>query len=242
MAGSLLHLVDQDNAPVRPEIRIAVEAAYGWSIREYRNIDEADLAAMAEGVALSMSKRFGEIQSPRRYAFAALTGRIQEWFRGHPAKMVSFESEDEFDREIGPDNRFTLEVERSLLFAQIRSRLSERDRQICILLEQDVSSPREIAKALEISYSAAAKALERARERMASIAMVKSPGTEKSSKSKMLTVKPAVVWIANGKRPDKKVLLGGESERGPTGLSRRSYAQGDCGESASPKSSGTASS
>jgi RNA polymerase sigma factor (sigma-70 family) len=188
MASSLLHLVDQDNTPVKLEIRTAVEAAYRWSIREYRNIDEVELAAMAEGVALGMSKRFSEIQWPRRYAFAAMAGRIQEWFRGHQAKMVSFESEDEFDREIGPDDKFTLEVERSILFAQIRGRLSERDRQICILLEQDVSSPREIAKVLELSYSAAAKALERARERMASIVMHKGPGAKKSSKPKILTV------------------------------------------------------
>src|SRR5215468_5793872 len=94
MAGSLLYLVDEDNKPVQPEIRIAVEAAFRWSVREYRNMDEADLAAMAEAVALGMSKRLEEIQSPWRYALAALTGRIHEWFRAHPAKMVSFETED----------------------------------------------------------------------------------------------------------------------------------------------------
>ena len=169
MSGSLLYLVDQDNKPVKAEIRIAVEAAFRWSVREYRNMDEADLAAMAEAVALGMSRRQDEIQSPWRYALAALTGRIHEWFRAHPAKMVSFETEDALDREIGPDDRFVFDVERKLLFAQIRSQLSERDREICILLEQDVSSPGEIAKALQISYAAAAKALQRARERMASI-------------------------------------------------------------------------
>jgi hypothetical protein len=31
-----LYLVDQDNKPVKPEIRIAVEAALRWSVREYR--------------------------------------------------------------------------------------------------------------------------------------------------------------------------------------------------------------
>ena len=153
-------------------------------------MDEADLASMAEAVALGMSKRLEEIQSHRRYAFAALTGRIQEWFRAHPAKMVSFETEDALDREIGPDDRFVFDVERKLLFAQIRSQLSERDREICILLEQDLSSPGEIAKALQISYAAAAKALQRARERIASIVMVESPGPEKSSKSKMVRLKP----------------------------------------------------
>jgi DNA-directed RNA polymerase specialized sigma24 family protein len=159
MAGSLLYLVDQDNKPVKPEIRIAIDAAFRWSVREYRNMDEADLAAMAEAIALGMSKRLEEIQSPRRYAFAALTGRIQEWFRAHPAKMVSFETEDELDREIGPDDRFVFDVEQRLLFAQIRSQLSDRDREICILLEQDLSSPGEIAKVLQISYAAAANVL-----------------------------------------------------------------------------------
>jgi RNA polymerase sigma factor (sigma-70 family) len=190
MAGSLLYLVDEDNKPVKPEIRMAVEAAFRWSVREYRNMDEADLAAMAEAVALGMSKRLEEIQSPRRYAFAALTGRIQEWFRAHPAKIVSFETEDELDRQVGPDERFVFDVERRLLFAQIRRQLSERDREICILLEQDLTSPGEIAKVLEISYAAAAKALQRARKRMASIVMVESPGAEKSSKPKILNLKP----------------------------------------------------
>ena len=169
MSGSLLYLVDQDNKPVKPEIRIAVEAAFRWSVREYRNMDEADLASMAEAVALGMSKRLDEIQSPRRYAFAALTGRIQEWFRAHPAKIVSFETEDELDRQVGPDERFVFDVERRLLFAQIRRQLSGRDREIFSLLERDLSSPGEIAKVLQISYAAAAKALQRAKGRMASI-------------------------------------------------------------------------
>jgi RNA polymerase sigma factor (sigma-70 family) len=190
MADSLLHLVDEDTNPVKSEIRIAVEAAFRWSVREYRNIDEAELAAMAEAVALGMSKRFGDIQSPRRYAFAAMTGRIQGWFRAHPAKMVSFETEDEFDREVGPDGRFLFDIERRLLIAQIRGQLNKRDRQICILLEQDISSPGDIAKALEISYAAAAKALQRAKERMASIVMLERPGVEKTSKSKILSLKP----------------------------------------------------
>jgi RNA polymerase sigma factor (sigma-70 family) len=169
MAGSLLYLVDQENKPVTPEIRIAVEAAFRWSVREYRNMDEADLASMAEAVALGMSKRLEEIQSPRRYAFAALAGRIQGWFRAHPAKMVSFETEDKLDREIGPDDRFVFDVERRILFAQIRRQLRGRDREICTLLEQDLISPGEIANVLQISYEAAAKALQRAKERMASI-------------------------------------------------------------------------
>ena len=104
--------------------------------------------------------------------------------------MVSFETEDELDRQIGPDDRFVFDVERRLLFAQIRHQLSGRDREICILLEQDLTSPGEIAKVLEISYAAAAKALQRARKRMASIVMVESPRADKSSKPEILSLKP----------------------------------------------------
>jgi len=181
MAVSLLHLVDERNVPVTPEIRIAVEAAYRWSVREYRQIDESELAPMAESVASAMAKRTDEIVSPRRYAFAALTGKIQEWFRGHRAKLVSYETEDELDRELGANEQFTLEVERRILFSQIRSRLNERDRQICVLMEQDLDSPRDVAKALHITYSAAAKALQRVRERMANMVEVERHGAEKSS-------------------------------------------------------------
>ena len=67
VAGLLLYLVDQHKKAVKPEIRIAVEAAFRWSVRDYPNMDEADLAAMTEAVALGMSKPLEEIQSPRRY-------------------------------------------------------------------------------------------------------------------------------------------------------------------------------
>ena len=56
----------------------------------------------------------------------------------------------------------------SVLFSEIKAQLSERDRQILALMEQDLG-PREIAKAFDISYTAAAKAIQRARERMAAI-------------------------------------------------------------------------
>ena len=59
-------------------------------------------------------------------------------------------------------------TEMNLLFSEIKARLSERDRQILVLLEQDLG-PKEIAKAFDISYTAAAKAIQRARDRMAAI-------------------------------------------------------------------------
>jgi hypothetical protein len=47
-----------------------------------------------------------------------------------------------------------------------------------------------IVKVLEISYAAAAKALPMARKRIASVVMVENPGAEKSSKPKILSLKP----------------------------------------------------
>lgn len=188
MAVSLLHLVDESNSPVAADIRTAVEAAYRWSVREYREIDAADLAAMAEKVARAMSKKdAGYIQSPRRYAFAALAGKIQEWFRAHPAKMIHYKNEDELDRLIGPDHGPSLEMERRALFAQVRVRLNERDRQICMLMEQGLNGPTEVARALNISYRAAAKALQRVRDRIAGI-VINQPGDneEANSKAKVL--------------------------------------------------------
>lgn len=62
----------------------------------------------------------------------------------------------------------TSSADLSVLFSEMKTQLSERNRQILVLMEQDLG-PQEIAKAFEISYSAAAKAIQRARERMEAI-------------------------------------------------------------------------
>ena len=56
-----------------------------------------------------------------------------------------------------------------MLFEQLRTKLNERDRQILILLLQDITSPRDVAEALGIKYDAAAKAIQRVKDRMAAI-------------------------------------------------------------------------
>lgn len=146
---------------------MAVEAAYRWAVREYQHFDPAVLAGMAEAVALAMCRRLDRIGFPRRYALAALTGKLQEWYRAHPAVEVMLEP-GELEHVRGAKPAAASSVDLSVLFSEIETRLSDRDRQILVLLEQDLG-PREIAKALEISYSAAAKAIQRARERMEAI-------------------------------------------------------------------------
>ncbi|HEV2136989.1 MAG TPA: sigma-70 family RNA polymerase sigma factor [Terracidiphilus sp.] len=167
MAATLLHLVDQYGQPVPPQVRLAVEAAYRWAEREYRPFDHAVLAAMAEAVALAMCRHLDGIESPRRYAVAALMGKLHEWYRAHPAVEILM---DPAEVEALPDDepKSISAAELNLLFSEIKAQLSERDRQVLVLLEQDLG-PQEIAKAFEISYFAAAKAIQRARDRMAAI-------------------------------------------------------------------------
>jgi len=167
MAATLLHLVDEHGAPAPSQVRLAVESAYRWVVGEYRHIDQAVLAGLAESVAAGMCRRLDQIVFPRRYAFAALTGKLQEWDRAHPVVEIAV-GPDDLDRMNGPRRMAASVTEMNLLFSEIKARLSERDRQILVLLEQDLG-PKEIAKAFNISYAAAAKAIQRARDRMAAI-------------------------------------------------------------------------
>ena len=167
MAATLLHLVDDRGQPVPPQVRLVVEAAYRWAEREYQHFDHAVLAGMAEAVALAMCRRLDRIEFPRRYAVAALMGKLHEWYRAHPAVEILM---DPAEVEDLPDDKpkSIPAAELNLLFSEIKTQLSERDRQILVLLEQDFG-PAEIAKTFAISYSAAAKAIQRARERMTAV-------------------------------------------------------------------------
>src|ERR1700722_120933 len=184
MALVLLHLVDEQGRPVPPSVSIAVETAYRWVSREYEHFDQALLAGMAESVALAMCRRLMHIEFPRRYASAALTGKLQEWYRAHPGVEVPLELE-ESERTKGPRPGAMTSADLSILFAEIKVQLSERDRQILVLMEQDVGSPQQIAEVFEMSYSAAAKAIQRVRDRMATI--LAPSETRNSSDNQLMT-------------------------------------------------------
>ena len=167
MAATLLHLVDEHGQPVPPQVRLAVEAAYRWAEQEYQRFDRAVLAEMAEALALAMCRHRDRIELPRRYAVAAMAGKLQEWYRAHPAVEVMLEPDD-LEQVIQAEPVPATSPDLNVLFAEMKAQLSERDRQVLVLLEQDLG-PQEIAKAFEISYFAAAKAIQRARDRMAAI-------------------------------------------------------------------------
>jgi DNA-directed RNA polymerase specialized sigma24 family protein len=170
MAVTMLHLVDDEGQPVSGEIRIAVETAFRLTVQRYPRMDLAVLAGMAESVAASMSRRRPEIQALKQYAQIAMAGRVQEWRRKYPEVEIPCMSLHELERIAGaqPQSLFT-DAEAEILFAQMKSHLTERDRHILVLMEQDLAKPGDIAAALNISYSAAAKALERAKDRVADL-------------------------------------------------------------------------
>jgi DNA-directed RNA polymerase specialized sigma24 family protein len=184
MAVVLLHLVNEHGQPVPPSVRVAVETAYHWVLREYEHFDQALLAGMAESVALAMCRRLVQIEFPRRYAIVALTGKLQEWYRAHPGVEVSLELE-ESERIKGPRPGAMTSADLGILFAEIKVQLSERDRQILVLMEQDLGGPQQIAEVFEMSYSAAAKAIQRVRDRMAAI--LAPSETRNGSDNEMMT-------------------------------------------------------
>jgi DNA-directed RNA polymerase specialized sigma subunit len=59
-------------------------------------------------------------------------------------------------------------IDRKILFEQLKATLNERDRYILVLLLEDKTSPATVANELGTSYPAAAKAIQRVKERIAS--------------------------------------------------------------------------
>jgi hypothetical protein len=169
MGQMLLHLVDQRGETLPVAIRLAVEAAHRWIRREYPHLDEAVVAGWAEDVGKAMGARLDAIRSPYRYAFAALHGKVREWFRTNASKEILVGVGSELEVWIGIDLSTQRVMYQAVLFDQLKTKLSERDRHILVLLQQDITSPASVAAALGVSYAAAAKAIQRVKERIAAI-------------------------------------------------------------------------
>jgi DNA-binding CsgD family transcriptional regulator len=161
-----LHLIDANGDPVSSAIRSAVQATFDYSVAEHPEIDRAVLANMAEQLAVSMEENKESIASVRRYAYAAMRGKVRDWLRTKEATELAVGLGPELDKCARASYSFQGEVDRKILFEQMRSRLSERDRQILLLL-QSHAGPADIATELEINYQAAAKAKERVLQRLA---------------------------------------------------------------------------
>ena len=168
MTRAQLHLVDTSGIAVCPEVETAVERSFQWVLRDYPQLDSAMIANWAEEVALSMQMRVTIIVSPQRYAYAALKGKVHDWMRSAPAKEEVAGLGRDLERIGGLNGSFEGAVDRKILFEQLKATLNERDRYILVLLLEDNTSPATVAKALGTSYPAAAKAIQRVKERIAS--------------------------------------------------------------------------
>ena len=161
-----LHLIENAGVDVRDSIQSAVEDAFRWTLRRHPLIDTALIANWAEELACSMEAGAMELRNPRRYASAALEGKVKDWLKTGAAKLepvgVGFDLE-----RFGVANGSTQSVlDQSLLIEQVTTTLNDRDRFILVLLV-DGSTDTEIASALKISPSAGRKAIQRMRERIA---------------------------------------------------------------------------
>ena len=161
-----LHLIDANGDPVSSAIRSAVEATFDYAVAEHPEIDRAILANMAEELAVRMERNKESIASVRRYAYAAMRGKVHDWQRTKEATELAVGLDAELDKCARASHSFQGKVDRKILFEQMRSRLSERDRYILLLLESHASLS-DIATELGINYEAAAKAKQRVRQRLA---------------------------------------------------------------------------
>ena len=163
-----LHLVDAEGGAVSPAIQEAAEAAFRWVSRDFPTLDKAKLADWAEAVAASMHAREGDIESPVRYAYAALKGKVRDWLRTRSAQEESSGIGRDLERLGGSNGSFQGSLDQKILYDKLQGALPELDRAILILLLNE-KSPREVAGELQTSYPAARKAIQRVKERIGTI-------------------------------------------------------------------------
>ena len=166
-SSTQLHLVDGQGRTLSPITRAAAEAAYVWALREFPRIDPVLLAEWSEEVAKAIEARSEVVESPTRYAFAALHGKVRQWLRSKASQEVSVGIGAELEEWAGVDRNAQRMMDRAIFFDQIKTKLNDRDKHILVLLLQDITSPASVAEALGVSYTAAAQAIHRVKERIA---------------------------------------------------------------------------
>ena len=168
MGWTQLHLVDGEGREVLPSIKAGVESAFGWVVSTYPNLDPAVLAEWAEEIGSAMQENKNTHATPRRYAYAALHGRVRDYLQTRASKETSEGSSVELEKWAGVDADAQTRIERKIFFQELGTKLEERDQAILALLLQDVTSAASVGKVLGISESAAAKAIQRLKLRIAS--------------------------------------------------------------------------
>jgi hypothetical protein len=162
-----LHLVDAQGSAVSPPVKSALEVVFRWVLRDFPHVDPAMIAEWADEVGSAMESKGNLIVAHERYAYTALKGKVRDWLRTKTAQEEAAGIGRDLERLGGIDESFQREMDRKLLFEQLKTSLNERDRYILALLLRDETSPAGIATALGLSYPAAAKAIQRVKERIA---------------------------------------------------------------------------
>ncbi len=164
MTRAHLHLIDSRGTPLSSTVQAACELAFKRVALDYPDFDQAQIANWAEEVAVAMDERGDAIQFPRRYAYMALRGKIRDWLRTGPGRAELQGIGPDLEAVAGLSKSFELQAERKVLFEQILPTLSERDRAILVLLLNEQSTAT-IAAFLNTNYAAAAKAMQRVKDR-----------------------------------------------------------------------------
>ena len=164
MGRTQLHLVDVEGREVLPSIKEGVESAFGWTASTYPNLDPAVLAEWAEEIGSSMQDNKNTHATPRRYAYAA----VHDYLKTRASKETPEGSSSELEKWAGVDANTQTRIDRRIFFQELSTKLEQRDQEILALLLQDITSATDVGKALKISDSAAAKAIQRLKLRIVS--------------------------------------------------------------------------
>lgn len=165
MHRAYLHLIDSGGDTLNARVQVACEIAFKRVVLDFPNFDQALIADWAEEVAVAMDERADLIQFPRRYAYMALRGKVRGWSRTGPGRAELIGIGPDLEEVAGVTESSADQTERELLFEQILPTLSERDRAILVLLQNEQSTTA-IAAFFNMNYAAAAKAMQRVKDRV----------------------------------------------------------------------------
>ncbi len=106
MGRTQLHLVDAEGSEVLPSIKAGVESAFAWTVNTYPNLDPAVLAEWAEEIGCAMQTNKNTHATPRRYAYAAMHGRVRDYLKTGASRETPEGSCSELEKWAGVDNLF----------------------------------------------------------------------------------------------------------------------------------------
>ena len=196
MLRAYLHFVDGKGTPLAPNVQEAVELAFKRVVLEFPNFDQAQISDWAEDVAADMQVRINSVQFPRRYAYMALKGRVRDWSRTGPGRAELKGLGSDLEEIAGHSKSHIDQTDREVLLRQVLPELNERDRAILILVCNGKSTVT-IAALLNVNYMAAAKAMQRMKDRVSVVLNGKRQNASSGLKTGELYLARDRKWIVS---------------------------------------------